>query len=62
MKVILEWDGGDTPEDYTLFERALTDKDDNFDLVDSIIWELDFGDGESRHHTEHGDIIIKQQI
>lgn len=61
MKVILEWDGGDTVEDYQKFERALSSNDEVFDLLDSIYWELDYGCGKSIHHTEHGDIIIKQQ-
>lgn len=62
MKVILEWDGGDTIEDYRKFERALDSKDEDFDILDSIYWELDYGDGQSYHRTEHGNIIIKQQF
>lgn len=58
MKIILEWKGGNSTDDYAKFRRALTDKN----LISSIMCELDDGDGESRHRTEHGDIIIKQQI
>lgn len=53
MKVILECDC-----DRETFERILTAQDDSFDLLDSIIWELDYGDGCSSHNTEFGDIII----
>ena len=62
MKVVLEWDGGDTIEDFKQFEKALDSNDDNFDLLDSIYWELDYGSGESVHHTEYGNVIIKQQF
>lgn len=62
MRIILEWDGGNNNDDLTLFERALDDVDGDFDITDSIIWELNHGNGESRHHTEWGDIIIRQQI
>ena len=57
MKVVLETDDFDVAN----FERILTDMDDNFNIIDNIIWELDYGEGESIHHTEHGDITIKQQ-
>lgn len=60
MKVILEW-GGNAPkqDEQVLFERAITTNDDSFDLIDSIIWELDYGTGESKHVTEHGEITIR---
>lgn len=58
MKVVLEFDGFDTQQ----FERAFDSMDDNFSIADSIFWELDYGEGESVHHTEYGDITIKQQV
>lgn len=61
MKVVLEFDG-DTTEDLKRFERAMCEKDENFWLLDSILWELDYGEGESKHATKYGTIIIKQQI
>lgn len=61
MKVILEFDGTDT-EALTNFEKALCERDENFDLVDSILWELDYGEGESKHPTKYGAITIKQQM
>lgn len=55
MKVILEFDGSE--ED---FERAFDSMDDQFNINDSIFWEIDYGDGEgaSFHNTEHGNIKI----
>jgi len=57
MKVILEFEGSKAK-----FEKALLEYDDNFDLIDSILWELDYGKGESKHPTKYGDITIKQQM
>lgn len=57
MKVILEMDGNDVAK----FEDILNNDDDNFCLMDSILWELDYGTGESKHSTEYGDITIRQQ-
>lgn len=54
MRVILEFDGED--ED---FEQAFDAMDDQFDIGDSIYYEIDYGDGEGGiHHTEFGDIKI----
>lgn len=57
MKVILETDDFDVKK----FERILTEYDGDFDIIDSIIWELDYGEGESEHPTKYGTITIKQQ-
>ena len=57
MKVILEMDGNDVAK----FEDILNNDDDNFCLMDSILWELDYGTGESKHNTEYGEITIRQQ-
>ena len=60
MKVILEFDGRE--ED---FERAFDSMDDQFNINDSIFWEIDYGSnpdetrGYSLHRTEYGDIKIK---
>lgn len=61
MRVVLDFEGNDTK---TLqdFEGALCEKDDNFYLIDSILWELDYGTGESKHRTKYGTITIKQQV
>ena len=61
MRAILEFDGNDT-EALNNFEKAMDSKDDNFWLTDSILWELDYGEGESVHRTPFGDITIKQQM
>ena len=59
MKVILEFDGSE--ED---FERAFDSMDDQFNINDSVFWEIDYGSnpdetrGYSLHHTEYGDIKI----
>lgn len=59
MKVILEFNGSE--ED---FERAFDSMDDEFNINDSIFWEIDYGDnpdegrGYSLHRTEYGDIKI----
>lgn len=52
-KIILEFEG--TDED---FERALCEKDEEFELIDSILWEKDYGGEGSVHRTKHGDIMI----
>jgi len=57
MKVVLEFDGTNVDR----FDKAICEFDDNFTLTDSIIWELDYGKGESVHRTKFGDITIKQQ-
>ena len=57
MRVVLEFDGTDISK----FEEALNSDDDNFNLLDSIFWELDYGTGKSIHRTKFGDITIKQQ-
>lgn len=60
MKVILEFDGSE--ED---FERAFDSMDDNFNINDSVFWEIDYGSSSketgdcSIHRTEYGDIKIK---
>lgn len=60
MKVILEFDGSE--ED---FERAFDSMDDNFNINDSIFYEIDYGSSpdETRdcsiHRTEYGGIRIK---
>ena len=61
MRVILEFDGNDTKA-LRNFERAMCEDDENFSLLDSILWELDYGTGESQHPTKHGTITIKQQM
>lgn len=61
MKVILEFEGTGKKA-LRDFEKALLEYDDNFDLIDSILWELDYGTGESKHPTKYGDITIKQQM
>ena len=59
MKVILEFDGSE--ED---FERAFDGMDDQFNINDSVFWEIDYGGnpdetrGYSIHRTEYGDIKI----
>lgn len=55
MKVILEFDGSE--ED---FERAFDSMDDQFNINDSIFWEIDYGDGKGAgfHNTEYGNIKI----
>ena len=53
-KVMLEFDG-----DWELFKKAMDTDDGYFDLIDSIFWQIDHGDGSgSTHHTECGDIKI----
>lgn len=56
LKIIFEFDG-----DSQSFQKAISskDKDDEFDFIDSIFWEMDYGKGESFHSTEYGDITIK---
>lgn len=54
LKIIFEFDG-----DYQSFQNTISSKDDEFDLFDSIFWEMDYGEGESFHSTEYGDIKIK---
>ena len=61
MRVILEFDGNSV-DDLKNFEKALCEPDENFELIDSILWELDYGEGESKHATKYGDITIRQQI
>lgn len=56
MRITLEFDGS-----HKDFDRALCAMDENFDIVDSILWELDYGEGESGHKTEYGLITIKQE-
>lgn len=59
MKVVLEFNGSE--ED---FERAFDSMDEQFNINDSIFWEIDYGDnpderrGYSLHRTEYGDIKI----
>ena len=52
-KITLEFEG--TSED---FERALCEKDEEFELIDSILWEKDYGGEGSVHKTKYGDITI----
>lgn len=61
MKVILEFEGTGKKA-LQKFEKALLEYDDQFDLIDSIIWELDYGTGESEHPTKYGNITIRQQM
>lgn len=58
MKLILEFDG-----ELNKFERALSSEDDNFTLLDSIYWLLDYGenDEDSVHRTRYGDIKIRKE-
>lgn len=56
MRIVLEFEGTDVEA----FEKAIDSKDDNFWLTDSIFWELDYGEGESKHRTKYGTITIKQ--
>lgn len=65
MKVILEFDGSE--ED---FEHAFDSMDEQFNINDSIFWEIDYGESgrnlsrkesalaKSLHRTEYGDIKI----
>lgn len=59
MKVILEFDGSE--ED---FERAFDSMDDDFNINDSVFWEIDYGTSSvepnesSYHRTKYGDIKI----
>lgn len=64
MRVILGFDGNDT----TKFEQAMGERDiygggedSAFDLYDSIVWELDYGDGVSQHPTKYGTITIRKE-
>ena len=57
MKIELSFEGSKEK-----FEKALLAFDDKFDLADSIIWELDYGTGESLHSTKYGDITIKKTL
>lgn len=61
MRIVLEFEGNDTKA-LQDFEGALCEKDDNFYLIDSIIWELDYGEGKSVHRTPFGDITIRKQM
>lgn len=54
LKIIFEFDG-----DSQSFQNAISSKDDEFDFIDSIFWEMDYGEGKSFHSTEYGDITIK---
>lgn len=56
VRVILEFDGSE--ED---FERAFDSMDEQFNINDSIFWEIDYGSNSdhSLHRTEYGDIKIK---
>ena len=54
LKIIFEFD-----EDYQSFQKAISSKDGDFDFIDSIFWEMDYGTGKSIHSTEYGDITIK---
>lgn len=54
MKVILEIDG-----DSETFQKAFNSMDDKFDIVDSILWQMDYDPEHVGYHmTEHGDIRI----
>lgn len=57
MKITLEFKGNETD-----FEKALTQIDSYFNITDSILWELDYGDGCSHHNTKYGDITIRKEI
>lgn len=53
MKVILEFDGNEQD-----FERAFDSMDDQFNINDSVFWEIDYGGEGSNHNTEYGNIHI----
>ena len=54
MRVILEFDGGS--ED---FEMAFDAMDDQFNIGDSIFYQIDYDPNDVGYHmTEHGDIRI----
>lgn len=57
MRVILEFEGNDIDR----FEKAISETDENFDFYDNLFWELDYGDGESKHCSKYGDITIKTE-
>ena len=42
-------------------QKAMFEPVENMDLWDSIIWELDYGYGESTHRSNYGLIKIKQE-
>ena len=44
MKLIIEWDGN----------QDKLGMDDNFDLVDSIIYMMDYGEGDVVHDSHNG--------
>jgi hypothetical protein len=44
MKLIIEWDG----------DQDKLGFDDNFDLVDSIIYMMDYGEGDVVHDSHNG--------
>ena len=44
MKLIIEWDGSQEPLGF----------DDNFDLVDTIIYMMDYGEGDVVHDSHNG--------
>jgi len=44
MKLILEWDG----------DQDKLGMDDNFDLVDSIIYMMDYDEGDVAHDSHNG--------
>lgn len=49
---------------YTGTKEALQDNlgmDDNFSLVDSIIWLMDYGEADGRHIAGHNNIEIKHE-
>lgn len=53
-RIILDFNG--TTQD---FQNAIDSIDDQFNFIDSLFWEMDYGEGESHHHTQYGDITIK---
>ena len=55
-KIVLEFEGEQAD-----FERAVFEKDEDFDLLDSVVWELDYGEDGSIHSTRYGDIKIKTE-
>lgn len=56
MKIILEFNC--TKDE---LQKAMFEPVKYMDLWDSIIWELDYGEGESNHRSNYGLIKIKQE-
>lgn len=54
MQTILEFEGNTRD-----FEDALRYTDDGKTILDNIVYELNYGEGNTVHHTPYGDIKIR---